>query len=345
MPRTAGCARTCDRRSVTAAAVAVGALLFAIPSCVSEPAGVATDAPEPVDPAAWGTDHVGERLPEYVTGDECLFCHRHDIGPDWATDRHQQTVRRAGADAPSMVALRGSAALGDSAEQVDLVLGRYRRVRFLKRAGYGRLSVLSTSWVPGGDREGGELHAATEPHWDDDLFGESCAGCHTTGVDSATRQFAAVSLDCYVCHGEATLDHSNDTSKMMLSAKRADPPRVVVSICGQCHVRTGRSRSTGLPYPNNFMAGDNLFRDFEVALSDSALERVSVADRHILENIRDVVARGQTEVTCLSCHEVHRQRSRKHRRLPETDLCRTCHEPDERRPTASLEFHNETCGY
>ena len=38
-------------------------------------------APEQLDPAAWGSDHVGKPVPEYVTGDECLFCHRDDVGP------------------------------------------------------------------------------------------------------------------------------------------------------------------------------------------------------------------------------------------------------------------------
>ena len=44
------------------------------------------------DPAAWGDDHVGKPLPEYITGDECLFCHR-KIGSTWPTNRHQLTIR------------------------------------------------------------------------------------------------------------------------------------------------------------------------------------------------------------------------------------------------------------
>ncbi len=27
-------------------------------------------------PAAPGNNHVGQPVPEYLTGDECLFCHR-----------------------------------------------------------------------------------------------------------------------------------------------------------------------------------------------------------------------------------------------------------------------------
>ena len=45
-----------------------------------------------LDPAAWGSDHVGKLLPQYMTGDECLFCHR-DIGPMWQENRHQLTIR------------------------------------------------------------------------------------------------------------------------------------------------------------------------------------------------------------------------------------------------------------
>jgi hypothetical protein len=43
---------------------------------------------------------------------------------------------------------------------------------------------------------------------------------------------------------------------MWLSKKRATTVRAITSICAQCHVRYGKSRSTGLPYRNTFIAGD-----------------------------------------------------------------------------------------
>ena len=111
-------------------------------------------------------------------------------------------------------------------------------------------------------------------------------------------------------------------------------------------MRTGQARSTGLPYPDNFVAGDNLFRDFEVDLSAAALERLNPADRHIQENVRDVVLLGQEEVTCLSCHEVHKQSTLKHRRLVKTDLCLNCHEATgSMKVRKSYEVHSKTCGY
>ena len=33
-----------------------------------------------IDPKAWGSNHVGKPLAEYVHGDECLFCHRNGVG-------------------------------------------------------------------------------------------------------------------------------------------------------------------------------------------------------------------------------------------------------------------------
>src|SRR5438128_2565485 len=83
------------------------------------------------------------------------------------------------------------------------------------------------------------------PQLEEEKFADACAGCHTTAVEAKTRAFSALSLDCYVCHGDVPLQHSKDTALVHLSKKRQDPARVVTSICAQCHVRTGKSRSTG----------------------------------------------------------------------------------------------------
>src|SRR5690349_19832809 len=57
-----------------------------------------------IDPAAWGTDHVGRPVPEFTSGDECLFCHR-DVGPAWPTNRHGQTIRQATRESDALKAL------------------------------------------------------------------------------------------------------------------------------------------------------------------------------------------------------------------------------------------------
>jgi predicted CXXCH cytochrome family protein len=276
-----------------------------------------------LNPAAWGTDHVGRPLPDYVTGDECLFCHRGLTS--WVTSRHRLTMREAELDSAALRALQNSP-LRKFADGTTMVLGGKNRVRFLRPTGeYGKLAMLSTAWVPPRPGEPSHLDRTENPSWDAAKFADSCAGCHATGVDPKTRAFSSPSLDCYICHGEATLDHSKDTSLMLLSRTRKDPARVVISICGSCHIRAGRSRSTRLPYPNNFVAGDNLFRDFDVDLSDEAIGRLNPADRHVLENVRDVALLGKDATTCLSCHTVHKDSSKKHREVVEQPLCLNCH--------------------
>ena len=321
------------------------AVLLATIACVSSSfLRPSTDDSKRLDPAAWGSDHVGQPLPEYVTGDECLFCHRGLTS--WVTNRHRLTLREAESDSAAVRALWNSPHR-ETARETTLLLGRKQRVRFLKPTGaYGKLAVLSTAWVPPRPGESPHLDRIENPTWDAAKFANSCAGCHTTGVDPKTRAFSSPSLDCYVCHGDATVDHSKDTSLMPLSRTRNDPARVIASICGSCHIRTGKSRSTGRPYPNNFVAGDNLFRDFAVDLSDESMGRLNPADRHVIENVRDVVLLGKDETTCLSCHEVHNGSSKRHREIPDRPLCLVCHAANGPKSVRKpFEVHSTTCEY
>ncbi len=300
-----------------------------------------------VDPAAWGSDHVGKSVPDYVTGDECLFCHRMDIGPGFASNRHNQTIRPIDEGPDALKALRKDGGTKGLADEVIYLLGGSHRQRFLKPArAYGQLEMLSASWMPPGTDRPGRLLDANASRWEETTFAEACAGCHATAVETKTRAFSAVSLDCYVCHGAVDPKHSKDATLVHLSKARRDPPRVVISVCAQCHARTGRSRSTGRPYPDTFVAGDNLFRDFAVDLSPKALAALHPADRHVLENIRDVTTLGEEGLTCLSCHSIHGQSSAKHRTLERRALCLNCHDAAGKETTFDTErLHNASCRY
>ncbi|HYP26560.1 MAG TPA: multiheme c-type cytochrome [Blastocatellia bacterium] len=299
----------------------VGVLLASILSAVAF-SFHASAQQKALDPAAWGSNHAGKPVPEYVPGDECLFCHRNDVGPGWQKNTHNLTVRQ-GEDAPEHQALvKSQPALAGLASQIEFFLGSRHRVRFLKKDGYGKFALLNTQ----ADLPARKLIDADKPSWDRERFANKCAGCHTTGVDSKTKAFSAFGIDCYSCHGVVDLNHSSDTSLVFLSKKRRDDARAITSTCAQCHIRTGKSRSTGLPYPNNFVAGDNLFQDFEVDLSKADDEALNAGDRHVLRNVRDVALYGSESPTCISCHDVHKQSSLKHRRAPRSAICADCHD-------------------
>jgi hypothetical protein len=307
---------------------------------------LAPEAPKNLDPAAWGGDHVGKPVPEYMTGDECLFCHRDKVGAKWGANRHNLTLRPFEKGSPAHAALKASPAK-NVAEDIKFVLGNEQRQRFLKPAqAYGRLELLSVEWTPPRQNKPHKLMHAERPHWDAATFGNACAGCHTTAVEPKTKAFAALSLDCYVCHGNVPAGHTKKPELAHLSPRRKDHARVATSICAQCHVRTGKAKSTGLPYPNNFVAGDNLFRDLQVDFSQEVLVTLSAADRHVLDNVRDVVVFGKESLTCLSCHDVHGRSSKKHHQVPASDYCLICHQAGGRkRDVKPFSSHSKTCGY
>ena len=262
-------------------------------------------------------------LPDYMTGDECLFCHRIAIGPSWGRNAHQRTLRPIESDPRLAAWIRAHPDLGSHAEEIDYVLGARRSHRLLRKSGrYGQLDLLGAFLRP----RDGVPRLENEPpfEWDPVTFADNCAGCHATATDSRTRAFAAVGIDCYSCHGVVDLQHANDGSLVLLSPGRPAPPELVASTCGQCHIRSGRSRRSGLPYPDNHVAGDDLFADFVADLSPAALEAAPPRERHVLESIREMRA-GRGEHSCLACHSIHREDGRRHRALPESRYCRICH--------------------
>lgn len=310
----------------------------------------AEQTPKKLDPAAWGGNHVGQEVPEFVHGDECLFCHRNTIGATWQNNAHGVTVRHR-EDATNLRALlKDQPKLKDFSEEIEYFLGSRHRIRFLKKEGYGKFAILDTQAVLSAEHKVERWEAVEKPGWDKEKFANSCAGCHATGIDPKTKTFSGFGLDCYTCHGVVDLDHSNDTSKVLLSKKRRNDAKVITSLCAQCHLRESRSRSTGLPYPNNFVAGDNLFQDLAVDWAKADDEKLNPGDRHIWRNVRDVVVSGEDSITCLSCHQVHANTggisaSIRHRRILRAPICSECHAADSFKNPKPYTVQSKSCEY
>lgn len=301
---------------------------------------------EPNDPAAWGSDHVGGQLPMYMTGDECLFCHR-DLGETWQWEQHSVTMRvreMLPANLQRILETFAATSVGGGATHV---LGEDRGLRLLRPNGaYGQFAIHGSHIVVT-DRRVVALN--TDAGWDDSTFARECAGCHATAVETESKAFSAFSLDCFVCHGDTPQGHQNEPAMALFAKSREAEPLVEISTCSQCHLRGGASKSSGLPYPNQFVPGDNLFKDFEVDLSPDALARMSPGDRHIFANVRDVVLGGRLDMTCTTCHSVHSMSSRKHRvlkRLQRGLYCAICHDdPDDYSSYIAYERHSAVCQY
>jgi len=256
-------------------------------------------------------DHVGKPVPDYMTGDQCLFCHRNVVGPTWEQEPHAWTIRPLGV--PPNVA--------QVPKDATHVIGSPQHYRALKLIGYGSFAVL----------------AADGKTWQPDVFAKQCAGCHTTGVDPKTHTFATFAFDCFACHGDLSEDHTTKPQIALLGNKRPRDPKEIVEICASCHLRGGRSQSSGLPYPNGFIAGDDLFADFKVDLKRDLDPGMNPADRHSYTYTRKVMEGGSTQ-TCLDCHRVHGRPDLKH------EYCIDCDElPAAAKGTGKL--RSETCQY
>ena len=275
------------------------------------------------------------QAPDFVHGDECLFCHRNNIGPGWQKNAHGLTIRQS-EDAPELVAL-----LPDDIGATH-TLGSRKHIRYLRKNGYGKFDISTIRADLGKDGKVEHWDGAAKPEWQKGKFENRCAGCHTTAVDAETKTFREVGIDCYTCHGVVDLNHSGDVSLIFLSKKRRSDVLAITSTCAQCHLRGGRSRSTGLPYPNNFVAGDNLLKDLEV---DWATAAANPGDGHVWMNVRDVVVNGG-ETSCLSCHRLHANSTDKHRRVLTGPICLECHNAQGPKTAAkTYKVHSELCEY
>jgi predicted CXXCH cytochrome family protein len=280
------------------------------------------------------------QVPEFVHGDECLFCHRNDIGPGWQKNAHGLALRQE-QDAPELIAiLKAEPKLAKFAAETTHTLGSRHHVRFLKQSGYGKFDILSAR----ADLDKpARWEGLDNPQWQRGKFEMQCVGCHATGVDPKTRTFTAIGHDCFVCHGVVDLEHTNDTSKIFLSKKRRGDAQAITAACAQCHLRGAKAQSTGLPYPTSFVAGAaDLFKDYA---ADFTKQPDNPGDRHVWQNVRDVV-NGNSDVTCLSCHRIHQNSTDRHRRVLTGEICLNCHNAQgPKKEVKRYEVHSVLCEY
>ncbi len=303
---------------------------------------------ERLDPAAWGDSHARKPQPEFYGGDECLFCHRATVGLVWEKDPHFRAVRdkyQEGGVAREIEALKRDPKYAKLADEVGFVLGSKDAVRFLKRGEGGRFELLNVLMSPGREGKPPRFASASKPAWDAGEFSANCIGCHMTGVEPRTLRPFETFVGCESCHGPFDDKHTTAETFMRFARKAKDPPRVIASACGQCHLRGGVSRSSGRPFPTNFISGDNLFKDFAFDFSKADSPELNPIDAHIQRNIRDIVVGGDESLTCLSCHKMHPPSTRNHRFRPKSEYCLTCHKAEPFNERKAYEVHSHVCRY
>ena len=87
------------------------------------------------------------------------------------------------------------------------------------------------------------------------------------------------------------------------------------------------------------------FRDFEIDWKQADDSNLKPGDRHIYINAREVVQNGGT-VTCLNCHQVHGDSTRKHRLVLTSAICQECHNAQgPKKDIKRYAVHSALCEY
>jgi hypothetical protein len=222
--------------------------------------------------------HKGfDETPNYVTSEKCQACHQ-DAYDNWR-DNTLHPYMFLPVDSPDAKILGDfdseDPAVTFTRNDIDFVLGsKWEQVYVTHIDGENyplpaKWYVQQKRWVP-----------YKVDSWKQTPLSYKCDGCHTTGFDPTTRQFAEYGIGCEACHGGGSVHIQNQerNSKWQCTVchtEDATHPHqadiissVSPSVCGQCHNRGKNivldSQKTGeFNFPLGFKPGDDLSKSFK----------------------------------------------------------------------------------
>jgi len=209
----------------------------------------------------------------YVTSERCRECHASHYDSWRENSLHPYMFLPVSSPDAKIL---GDFASGDPAvtfkkEEIEFVVGsKWEQVYARKIDGEyypfpAKWYVMQQRWVP---------YKVDE--WRDTPMSYKCNGCHTTGFDPNTLEFAEYGIGCEACHGPGSLHVQNQYLEQEPSCtvchrepkQRDGEPRDIIrsvspSVCGQCHSRgtspSGEAiKGTQFNFPAGFKPGDDL---------------------------------------------------------------------------------------
>ncbi len=275
-------------------------------------------------------------LAGYEGSESCGSCHAAEMA-SWKGTPHARTVHEA-TDVEKQLLAR-SLLCGD--RDAELVLGERHSRRYLVDAeGRPGMHLLLPCRYDVGEAEWVNLH---ETDWQEQTFEKGCGGCHATGFSSDDFTSRELRVGCEACHGPGARHGAHDGPGGMISFAAIEPAREA-GICAACHLQGGKSRATGLSYPRNVAAGEDLFADYVFdwgSLDTKPGDNGNPIDIHQKILIRDLVkgGAGSGGLRCTACHSIHGSGHEKHASLDRRDFCYLCHEKE----GFSVKEYNQSC--
>ncbi len=217
---------------------------------------------------------VSEEM-RYVTSEKCQECHSDEYNSWRENTLHPYMFLPVSSPDAKIL---GDFESGDPAvtfkkEDIEFVLGsKWEQVyaRMIDGEYYpfpAKWYVMQNRWVP-----------YKVDDWHETPMSYKCNGCHTTGFDPNTLEFAEFGIGCEACHGPGsrhvqheTTEHTKPCNICHESESSEDEGEeegdiirsVSASVCGQCHNRGSTAsgeiiKGTQFNFPTGFTPGDDL---------------------------------------------------------------------------------------
>ncbi|MDF1535766.1 MAG: multiheme c-type cytochrome [bacterium] len=285
---------------------------------------------------------------DYTGSRACERCHE-DVYRQWSLTSHARTLRDP-RENPRAIAAVFTGEETFKAADVEFVIGVHWTQRYAIERD-GELRIAKGVWSLDEDKW-------VRSTWREQLWRESCSGCHLTGYDPYQDTWVEKGVGCEMCHGPGG-DHVR-TGKSGHIVNPADLEwRLSSSICASCHTN-GHDRTGQFRFPVGYLPGDDLAHYYrgllphvgqgedtfkgDGSLEDRLrsfaywLEQFFKPSRFTCKQCKSLhihyswdEAAGRVDLTkaqyCLSCHEeIHDDPDHRFETVSDVD-CSSCHEP------------------
>jgi len=182
---------------------------------------------------------------QYVGSDVCGRCHQEQYSA-WQGSLHSK-IYKPKEEATIHADFSNPEEIGFTLDDVDWVIGSRWKQEFVQMRD-GKGYVFPAIWLVKAKKW--EIKKNKQER----ITGELCDGCHTTGFELTTQQFAEDSIGCEACHGPGGQHTISQKSEDIFSSPQ-------VEVCSQCHTR-GISSNRKTPFPVNYKLGEPMEKYF-----------------------------------------------------------------------------------
>lgn len=259
----------------------------------------------------------------YVGSEKCATCHA-DVAGKWKRTLHSKMVRPA-----TREEIHGNlqAPNAPNLSEFDFVYvlgGWYKEERYVIRRD-GELLTTPHEWNH--VLKTYSIRRTSTGALEFSNWRTACVGCHTTGYNPQTRQWAELNIGCEACHGPGSAHATTPARTNIIIDRTAEA-------CGSCHIR-GTDNATGFGFPTTYRLGrpQTLLAGFTpIPMTDAAsiFPDQRTSNRHRQQFIDYAKSKHYTTAKfgCTTCHDPHAGTEVAYSQLkkPKTVLCVSCHQ-------------------